>query len=132
MNTSEQASGGELRVLYQLHTELTILTPALTVAPGTPETATMTAGLRETTAAAAELLAVAEPDALDHIRRALVYAAAHDFAAACSDLAYAQHRLSVLLRRDDRPRRSEAAREPTLRWRIGAAPAAPGRELDRP
>lgn len=101
-NTPLEGAPPELTLLHRLHRQLSILAPTLVVAPGKRETAAMTAHLAETVVVARELLATAEPDALVSLHRALDFVEANDFDAACSDLAYAQHRLSVLLRRGNR------------------------------
>jgi hypothetical protein len=123
-------SAGDVSLLYRLHTQLSLLTPALTVAAGHPDTTTMLAGLRDTATRAAGLLAFVEPEALAAIGRALEYAVIGQYNETCSELVYAHRRLAVLLRRDDRPRRTGAAGEPTLRWQVGAAPESAASERD--
>lgn len=117
MTSHLESSAGPLAVLYRLHTQLRLLTPALTVGPDTPEVAIMFAGLADTTAAATALLATAEPDTLAALWRAFGYAQARRHDEAATELVSAHGRLSVLLRRDQ-PRRRTAADEPTLRWRL--------------
>ena len=123
-----QDPAGDVSALYRLHTQLAILTSALTVAAGHPDTITMLAGLRDTTSRAAELLTFVEPEALAAIERALEHAVVGQYNETCSELVHAHRRLAVLLRRDDRPRRTGAAAEPTLRWRLGASPEPPASE----
>lgn len=105
--------------LSRLFAQLKILLPTLTVAPGHPETSAMLAGLRDTTTSVAEVLALVEPEALAAIRRALDYAVAGLYDECCSELAHARNCLLVLMRR------SAAATEPTLRWRLATAPEPP-------
>jgi hypothetical protein len=123
-----QDPADDVSALYRLHTQLALLTSAVTVAAGHPDTITMLAGLRETTARAAGLLTFAEPEALAAIDRALEHAVVGQYNETCSELVHAHRRLAVLLRRDDRPRRTGAAGESTLRWRLGASPEPPASE----
>ncbi|HEV7975720.1 hypothetical protein [Amycolatopsis sp.] len=116
--TASEHGAADLSVLYRLHAQLKILVPTVAVAAGHPETTAMLAGVRETTAGVAGLLDLVEPEALAALRRALDHAAAGEFDESCSELTYARQRLAVLLRRDDRPRRPDAATEPTLRWTL--------------
>ncbi|GAA3563207.1 hypothetical protein GCM10022222_53700 [Amycolatopsis ultiminotia] len=104
-----------LAVLYRLHHQLRVLSPVLTVAPDSPEAASMLAGLAETTDRAAGLLATAEPATLAALRQAFAHARAGRSDETTSELITAHGRLSVLLRRD-LPRRGAAANEPTVRW----------------
>ncbi|WP_211260423.1 hypothetical protein [Amycolatopsis jejuensis] len=107
--------GDPLAVLYRLHHQLRVLSPALTVAAGTPEARAMLDGLVDTTAQAAGLLASAEPAALAALQQAFEHARAGRGNETTSELITAYGRLSVLLRRDQ-PRRGAAADEPTVRW----------------
>jgi hypothetical protein len=117
--STPQGAAGDVSTLYRLHAQLAILVPALTVAAAEhPDTATMLAGLRDTTSRAAGLLALAEPEALAAVHRALEHAVTGQHNETCSELIHAHRLLAVLLRRSDRPRRSGAAEEPTLRWRL--------------
>jgi hypothetical protein len=105
-------------VLYQLHAQLSVVTPVLTTAAGHPGTLTMLASLHATTTEAADLLAFVEPDALAAIRQGLDHAARGEYNASCSELLHALRCLGILLRRHDQPRRVEAADEPTRRWHL--------------
>jgi hypothetical protein len=116
VNAQQPAS--DTSVLYRLHAQLTVLTPVLTAAAGHPGTVTMLTSLRTTTAEAADLLAFVEPAALAAIRQGLEHAACGEYNASCSELLHAHRCLSILLRRDDQPRRIEAANEPTRRWQL--------------
>jgi hypothetical protein len=116
----------DLSALYRLHAQLKILVPTVAVAAGHPETTAMLAGAREATAGVAGLLDLVEPEALAALRRALDHAVAGEFDESCSELTHARQRLAVLLRRDDRPRRPEAATEPTMRWKLAIeSPSGP-------
>lgn len=115
MDTNATSGADPLAALYRLHTQLRLLVSAFTVAPDTPEVAIMLAGLADTTDEAASLLTAAEPTVLSVLRRAFQHAEARRHNETTSELLTAHRRLSILLRRD-RPRRTEAAHEPTLRW----------------
>jgi hypothetical protein len=115
VSASEHAD--DVSALSRLFAQLKILLPTLTVAPGRPETTAMLAGLRETTAGVAGVLALVEPEALAAIRRALDYAVAGLYDESCSELIHARNCLVVLMRR------SAAATEPTLRWSLDTARA---------
>jgi hypothetical protein len=104
-----------LHLLARLHTQLRLLVPVLVTSAGTTEVTAMLAGLRESTARVAALLAVAEPAALDAIRSGLALAADGMPSQAGSELLNAHRRLGTLLQRDQ-PRRAEAAHERTMRW----------------
>lgn len=102
-------------VLQRLHGQLHVLVVALVADPRAPATAAMLATVRDTAARWAGLLGAVEPVALCAIRAALDHARAGEFSEASSELLASHRRLGVLLHRD-RPRRDEAAHEPTLRW----------------
>ncbi|MTD52708.1 hypothetical protein [Amycolatopsis pithecellobii] len=87
-----------LAVLRRLHTQLRLLTPAVTLAPDTPEVTTMLAGLAETAAAATTLLSAVEPGTLTVLRRAFACARAHQHNETASELVTAHGRISALLR----------------------------------
>jgi len=99
---------GDVSTPCRLYAQRSILVPTLTVAAGHPDTATMLARLRDTTSRAADLLALAEPEALA-VHRALEHAVTGQHNETCSELIHAHRRLAALLRR------SEAAGEPTSR-----------------
>lgn len=113
-----QQPTNDTSLLYRLHAQLSVLTSVLTAAAGHPGTVTMLAGLHTTTTEAADLLAFVEPAALAAIRQGLEHAARGEYNASCSELLHALRCLGILLRRDDQPRRVEAANEPTRRWRL--------------
>lgn len=81
------------------------------------------ATIRTTAARAEGLLRVVEPIALSSIRAGLEHAAAGEHNESRTEFLTAYHRLSVLLHKD-RPRRVEAADEPTKRWRPANGPTA--------
>lgn len=113
--TNGESGTDPLDVLYLLHRQLRLVSPALTVAPESREVRAMLVGLAETTNRAAPLLASVEPGALAALEQAFRHARAGRPDETNSELIGAYGRLSVLLRRDA-PRREAAANEPTVRW----------------
>lgn len=118
VNARENApAAGPAAMLYRLLRQLRILVPVLTVSPNRPETRAMLTGLNDTATQAAPLLTVADPAVLTAIRTGLDHAHHSRHNEACTELVAAHGRLAVLLRQD-KPRRPDAAHEPTLRWRL--------------
>lgn len=117
MNAPDHRGAKALETLAALRHQLHMIVPALTVGEGRPEMTPLLAALRATTARVEALLTVAEPEALAAIRSGFEHAAAAEHNEARTAFLTAYHRLSVLMHAD-RPRRPEAAHEPTKRWRI--------------
>lgn len=90
--------GGEPMVI-RLLAQLRLLVQVLVIGAGTPEAATMVAGLRQTTTQAAGMLAVTAPDAFTAITAGLAHADAGEFSQARTELLAASRSLRGLTRR---------------------------------